>query len=341
MSKKISMPKAVKLIPIGQLKPYEKNARTHSDSQIKKIVASMEEFGFTNPVLVDGENNVIAGHGRIQAAEKLGLRKVPVVYLDHLTPDQTRAYILADNRLAEDADWDESLLAEELRALDESGFNLELTGFEEAEIQELLMEEVDQVVETGETPSISDTPVVSLGELWELGEHWLFIGDATEEESYRRLLGDLKADLVFTDPPYGAAYTSDKDDSILGDLSQATIPISFKCMIELATKADSRIYLCGSSKNSGMYQKLFESYCRQQVKFIIWVKEHFVQRQNNYHSQFEVIYFGWKGKGGGPKHWYGDRAQTDVWQVSRDTVATYSHPTQKPVEIPEKAISNS
>ncbi len=198
--------------PVQTLIPYARNPRTHADSQIAKIAASIVEFGFTNPILVDGDNGIIAGHGRLAAARRLGLEQVPVIELAHLTPSQKRALVLADNRLALEAGWDEALLALELAELSDAGYDLALTGFEEGEIDALLADAMvdDQSEPEAEAPDAADdvpeaptVPVSSAGDIWVLGKHRLICGDATDRDVIAALMQGEKAALCFTSPPYG------------------------------------------------------------------------------------------------------------------------------------------
>lgn len=175
-----------------------------------------------------------------------------------------------------------------------------------------------------------------------MNEHRVICGDATKRETFEKLLGENTCELVFTDPPYGVAYQSKgKKGAILGDLSQVTIPLSFKHITERVLDQNGRVYLCGGSSNVLMYYALFDEYLRMIPRLIVWAKETFVLRPYNYHSQYELVFFGWKGTGGGEDYWYGDRKQSDIWNVRRDPSREYIHPTQKPVELPARAISNS
>mgnify|MGYP002632912652 CR=1 FL=1 len=212
---------------IDRLRPYERNPRTHSPEQITKIAASLLEFGWTNPILVDGEAGIIAGHGRLLAARELGMTTVPVIELTHLTEAQKRAYVIADNRLALDAGWDEDLLAEELKALEDLDFNLELTGFELDELHDLLD---DETVEDAPAPEPPDEPTSRLGDLWVLGNHRLLCGDSCDPASVDRLLGGQKIHLVNTDPPYNVKVEPRSNNAIAAGLS--SFPPSTKSAVE-------------------------------------------------------------------------------------------------------------
>ena len=190
--------------PTARLVPYARNARTHSEEQVAQIAASIVEFGFTNPILAGSDGVIVAGHGRLAAAQKLGLESVPVVVLDHLTPTQRRALIIADNRIAENAGWDDAMLRIELQSLQEDGFNLDITGFDADALAELMAGEettVDGNTDEDAVPEVSETPISRPGDIWVLGEHRLLCGDSTVAESYDRLMQGEPADMVFTDPP--------------------------------------------------------------------------------------------------------------------------------------------
>ena len=186
--------------------PYVRNTRTHSEEQVGQIAASIKEFGFTNPVLVDQDNMIIAGHGRVMAANKLDLKEVPTIRLDYLTEAQKRAYVIADNRLALNADWDYEMLKVELKELDDLEFDVNLLGFEDKEIDDLLAEPTEGLVDEDEVPDLPDEPVTKLGDLWQLGNHRLLCGDSTSIDAVDALMDGHLADMVFTDPPYNVDY---------------------------------------------------------------------------------------------------------------------------------------
>ena len=211
-----AMAKAIEYWPLDRLNPYTKNPRTHSDAQIAQIAASIAEFGFTNPILVDSKAGILAGHGRLLAARKLGLMEVPVIILDHLSEAQKRAYIVADNQIALSAGWDDELLRSELAALQDDGFNLDLIGFEDEELARLLAAEDNAGGLTDEdaVPELPVLPVSAAGDLWILGDHKLLVGDATNGDDVARLMAGESADLVFTDPPYNVDYTGYTDEKL-------------------------------------------------------------------------------------------------------------------------------
>ncbi|MFT3758451.1 site-specific DNA-methyltransferase [Thauera sp.] len=346
-----TIPQAIEHQPIDGLIPYARNSRTHSPEQIAQVAASIREFGFTNPVLIDQGGEIIAGHGRVMAARSIGLAEVPCIRLAHLTEAQKRAYVIADNKLALNAGWDNDLLAQELRDLAALDFDLDLTGFGADELEDLLGEldadgaEGEELGDAEAVPEPRPNAISRLGDVWILGKHRVMCGNSMKSGDVGRLMGGERADMVFTDPPYGVAYVgSSASKSIAGDITQAAIPIAFKHAIEIATREHARLYFCGGASNVQMYYGLFDAYLRSAPAMLIWVKENMVLRRNNYHSQFEVIYFGWKGEGRCKEMWFSGRTldeASDVWRVKRDPRLSYEHPTQKPVELPARAMRNS
>jgi len=258
--------KHIELWPLDKLIPYARNPRTHSDAQVGQIAASIAEFGFNNPILVDTKAGIIAGHGRLLAARKLQLQEVPVIVLDHLTEAQKRAYILADNQLALNAGWDDTLLAAELAALQREDFNLDLIDFEDEELARLLaaQDAAEGLTDEDAVPELQETPISVLGDLWILGDHRLFVGDATDTHAVGKLMAGAPADLVFTDPPYNVDYEGYTEErlKIKGDrMSDA----DFKQFLERAfrsyrtvVKPGASMYLCHSSS----WQREFQNALR-------------------------------------------------------------------------------
>ena len=228
---------------IEGLIPYVNNSRTHSESQVAQVAASIKEFGFTNPVLIDDDNMIIAGHGRIQAAMRLGLAEVPCIRLSHLTENQKKAYIIADNKLALNAGWDEELLRLELGNLDENDFDLSLTGFDDDELKNLLLpEQVNGLVDEDQVPEVPEDPVTVEGDVWILGNHRLMCGDSTSIDAVEKLMNGRKADLVFTDPPYGIDFQSDSGNKIknddLDDQRLKKFNSEWQMVVDLVSKGD-------------------------------------------------------------------------------------------------------
>ena len=350
---KTNVPK-IDLRPVDVLIPYARNARTHSDAQVAQIAASISEFGWTNPVLVDGENGIIAGHGRVLAARKLGLATVPVIELAHMSGAQKRAYILADNKLAINAGWDSELLALELCELRDDGFDLDLIGFSGDELNELLGQKEAGLTDDDATPDAPETPVTKKGDVWLFGKHRLLCGDSTSLVDAEKLMAGTLADLVFTDPPYNVAYESNRyatgknklgtiknDDMSAEDFEQFCRDVFatyFAVMKPLAC-----IYVCHTDRQSAPKLAFEKTFAEQFKKSstIIWVKQSAGMGFQDYRSQHEPILYGWKQSGKGSHFFCGDRSKTSVWQISRDGQASYVHPTQKPVALPEEAINNS
>jgi DNA modification methylase len=328
--------------PVDRLIPYARNARTHSDQQVAQIAASIAEFGFINPVLVDSDGGIIAGHGRVLAARKLGRREVPIIVLAHLNENQRRAFILADNRLALNAGWDEQMLGLELEALVQAGCDLEITGFDQRELDQLLVGLNQQALtDPDEAPPLQETAVTQLGDLWTLGEHRLLCGDSTQHDQLQRLLDGRTSDMIFTDLPYNAAYegkTSRRMTIANDNLGHRFAAfLSAACRTMLAANSGA-IYICMSSRE---LHNLYHAFCQgggHWSTYIIWAKNTFTLGHSDYQRQFEPILYGWRQ--GGPHHWCGDRQQGDVWSINKPH-SNKEHPTMKPVELVERAIANS
>jgi DNA modification methylase len=279
----------------ADLIPYMNNARTHSEQQVLQIAASIKEFGFTNPVLVDGENGIIAGHGRVMAAKKLGLDEIPTIELKHLTKTQKKAYILADNKLALNSGWDNNLLALELGELSDDGFDLELTGFSLDEIDALTVDEIPEgLTDEDSVPELPIEPVTKLGDVWLCGNHRVMCGDSTSIDAVDKLMDGKKADMVFTDPPYGMKKEKDgvlNDNLNYDDLlefNRQWIPLSFA-----ATKDNGSWYCWGIDEPlMDIYSAIIKPMIKsQQATFrnlITWAKGH-GQGQNSENTRSYAI----------------------------------------------------
>lgn len=333
--------------PLQRLIPYAKNARTHDDAQVSQIAGSIAEFGFVNPILVGDDNVIIAGHGRLMAAQQLGLDKVPVIILRHLTEAQRRALVIADNKIAENAGWNEDLLKLELSELNDIGFDLDVIGFSDEELDELLGIDND----AGETdeddiPEVEDEPVSKQGELWQLGNHRLLCGDSTSSEDLQKLMdGDL-ADMAFTDPPYNVDYGNNakdkmrgKDRRILNDnLGDDFYGFLKAALSNLLNVTKGACYVAMSSSELDTLQKAFRDAGGKWSTFIVWAKNTFTLGRADYQRQYEPILYGWRE--GSEHYWCGARDQGDVWFFNKP-VKNNLHPTMKPVELVERAIRNS
>jgi len=328
---------------VESLIPYARNARTHSEEQVALIAGSIREFGFTNPVLVDGANGIIAGHGRVMAARRLGLTKVPVIELGHLSEAQKRAYVLADNKLAERAGWDRELLALEVADLDALGIDLGMLGFEAAEIDRLLRGKVFDPREEA-TPEPPAVPVSRLGDLWRLGSHRLLCGSATEAGDVARLLGGVRPHLMATDPPFGVNY----DPAWRNAAGLSATRRTGKVLND--DRADWReawalfpgevAYVWHGALHATTVAASLEATGFTIRSQIIWAKERLVLSRGDYHWQHEPCWYAVRTKGKG--HWSGDRTQTTLWQIpSRDQDAATAHGTQKPVECMRRPMLNN
>ncbi len=355
----LKMADHIELKSVDELIPYSKNARTHSEEQVAQIAASIIEFGFTNPVLIDGSKGIIAGHGRLMAAKKLGLKEVPVVILDHLSETQKKAYIIADNKLAENASWDEEILASELADLKDENFNLDLIGFEDQELEKIFANLYNQEDDgkTEEIPELEEKPISNLGDIWILGKHKLICGDSCKAETYQLLLDKEMADVLFTDPPYNINYGNSLKDSIssktgaknytssqgkrtilndnLGEDFENFLFNFCKNALEITKGA---CYICMSSSELHTLQKAFVNAGGKWSTFIIWAKNHFTLGRSDYQRQYEPILYGWKQSN--DHYWCGDRNQGDVWYYNKPNKSDL-HPTMKPVELCKRAILNS
>lgn len=324
--------------PLERLIPYARNARTHSDEQVAQIAASMREFGFTNPILIDGAAGVIAGHARLAAARRLALPEVPVIVLDHLTDLQKRAYILVDNKLAENALWDEDLLRIELQSLAAEAFDLPLTGFSEDELHHLLRElEAEPLADEDAAPDLSALIITRPGEIWVMDAHRVICGNALDSETYRQLLPGGDADMVFTDPPYNVDYDSKSRRIANDNLGSGFEPFLQQACLQLLAHCRGAVYICMSSSELGTLQKAFADAGGHWSTFLIWAKNTFTLGRSDYQRQYEPILYGWKN--GSSHYWCGDRTQGDVWSIAKP-VKNDLHPTMKPVELVERAIAN-
>lgn len=342
----------IKYIPVADLIPYAANSRTHSDAQVAQIAASIREFGFTNPILINGENTIIAGHGRLMAARKLGLEEVPTIVLDHLSKAQQKALVIADNQLALNAGWDVDMLKAEIEDLNLEDFDLSLLGFDDKFLDGLLEPEpTDGLTDEDAVPEAPETPITVQGDVWVLGNHRLMCGDSTSVTAFDQLMNGVKADMIFTDPPYGMSYGGGRaagstkkgalvkahgmimNDDLQGNdliaLVRDAIATSSASM-----KEGGALYACFTWRTYAEFEAGLES-CGHKVKnCIVWDKKSIGLGNSHYRPQHEFIFY----CGG---QWYGDKSESDVWYMSRGATGQYVHPTQKPVELIERALSNS
>jgi DNA modification methylase len=332
----------------AKLIPYARNARTHSDSQVAQIAASIAEFGFTNPILAGSDGVIVAGHGRLAAAQKLGIATVPVVILDHLTPTQRRALVIADNRIAENAGWDDAMLQVELAALQDDNFDLSLTGFDADALADLLAGEETTTEGDTDEDSVPDVgpPITRPGDVWLCGNHRVICGDSTDASTYDALMAGEIADMVFTDPPYNVDYANTAKDKMRGTdrpILNDNLGAGFHDFLLAAltpTLAHCRggIYVAMSSSELDVLQSAFRTAGGKWSTFIIWAKHTFTLGHADYQRQFEPILYGWPADG--TRHWCGARDQGDVWNIKKPHKNDL-HPTMKPVELVERAVRNS
>ena len=319
----------IEQLKVNDLIPFINNSRTHSEEQVGQVAASIREFGFTNPILVDGDNGIIAGHGRLMAARKLGLESVPSIRLTHLSEAQKRAYVIADNKLALNAGWDEELLSLELGELQAIDFDLSLIGFSEDELELLLVEEVEGLTDEDAVPEPPETPTTVEGDVWVLGNHRLMCGDSTSIDAVDKLMDGNKVDMLFTDPPYNVAFNgrSGKHDVIKNDdLSDDDFSTFIDDVIQTIKTIDPPIYYIWCNWN-------FYGILQNQLEYktcVVWAKNVF-GLGNGYRHQHEFCLFNGKIDG----H---IKNESDLWSIKKDS--KYMHPTQKPVELSVRAFSN-
>jgi DNA modification methylase len=333
-----------KRMRVAALIPYGRNARTHSDAQVAQIAASIREFGWTNPILVDGERGVIAGHGRLLAARQLGMQEVPVIELAHLTPAQRRAYVLADNRLALNAGWDEDLLRLELAELRDEGFDLGLTGFDAGEIDRLLIDASEGLTDPDDVPNMPETIITRSGDVWRLGRHRLVCGDSTDAATVAAALAGVRPHLMVTDPPYGVNYDPAWRNRAGLSETQRT------GRVENDHRADWReawalfpgdvAYVWHGALHATTVAESLVATGFDIRAQIIWAKERLVLGRGHYHWQHEPCWYAVRAGGAG--HWSGDRKQTTLWTIPhRDQDAETIHGTQKPVACMRRPIENN
>lgn len=322
---------------VSDLIPYANNSRTHSDEQVNQVASSIKEFGFTNPVLIDEDNGIIAGHGRIMAANKLGIDEVPCVVLNGLTEAQKKAYVIADNQLALNSGWDLDMLKLEIESLGELEFDIDLLGFDDEFLNELLPEdEVEGLTDEDAAPELPETPVSVLGDIWQLGDHRVMCGDSTSIDAVMKLLENKRANMVHTDPPYGVSYQSNmrtssekfdvlKNDDLFLDIA----PVIESC-------SDGWVFVWTSWKVLTKWIDLFEGF-GYPTNQVIWFKGGggIGDLKKTFSSDYETALVWHRGA-----ELTGKRIGS-VWKVEKDSASSYVHPTQKPVALPEEAIDKT
>lgn len=328
----------------ADLVPYARNARTHSDAQVAQIAASIKEWGWTTPVLVDETGMIIAGHGRVMAARKLGLPEVPVMVADGWSDAQKRAYVLADNQLAMNAGWDTDLLKVELQGLAAEDFEMDLIGFDEKFLSGLLSEPTEGLTDPDAIPDVPDDPVAKLGDVWVLGNHRLICGDSTDAHTVEKVLNGVKPHLMVTDPPYGVNYDADwRNHTGIGRSARATGKVLND---DNADWRDAWALFPGDVAYVGhagnMAHIVADSLlaCDFGIRSqIIWAKSQFVIGRGDYHPHHEPCWYAVrKGK---PGHYDGGRKQSTLWQIDKPQKSETGHSTQKPIECMKRPIENN
>lgn len=332
------------LVSISKLVPYVNNARTHSPEQINKLRASLREFGFINPVIIDREFGIIAGHGRVMAAREEGIAEVPCVFVDHLTEAQKKAYILADNRMAMDAGWDEELLRVEIEALQGADFDVGLTGFDDKEIADLFKTDSGKVEDDDFdlTAALEKASFVEEGDVWVVGKHRLICGDATNPDHVAKLMDGKRANLILTDPPYGVSFKSKsgltiKNDSMKNEEFYEFLKSAFVNMAAHLEQGGSA-YVFHADTEGLNFRQAFIDAGFHLAGCCIWVKDSLVLGRSDYQWQHEPVLYGFLKNG---KHsWYSDRKQTTIWNFKKPK-RNENHPTSKPLDLLSYPLGNS
>lgn len=331
------------LIDVEKLIPYVNNSRTHTDEQIAKVMASIKEFGFLNPILITEDNVITAGHARLLAAQRLGLKQVPCIRENYLTPAQRKAYVIADNRLAMDAGWDEELLKVEIESLKGEEFDVSLTGFDDSELDDLFKSDETDIEDDDYdlSKALEEAAFVQPGDRWIVGRHVLYCGDATNPEDVDKLMEDKKANLILTDPPYGVSFKSSsgltiKNDSMKNDEFYNFLLSAFNNMVAHA-EAGASGYVFHADTEGLNFRKAFIDAGFHLAGCCIWVKDSLVLGRSDYQWQHEPVLYGFlKGK----HNWYSDRKQTTIWNFKKPK-RNEDHPTSKPLDLLSYPLKNS
>ena len=340
----------IELAAIDTIKPYPNNPRKLSDIAIEKVAKSIKEFGFRQPIVVDKDKVIVVGHTRYRASKKLGYKQVPITIAKNLTKEQINAYRIADNRTNEEAKWDDELLKTELKELNYKDFDLKMTGFDDKQINDLLFEEKQGLTDDDAVPETPEEPISKLGDIWQLGKHRVMCGDSTLIDHFNKLCTE-QADMIFTDPPYGMSYGGGRaegstpkgalvkahgmiknddlrDDALINLVKNSLSNASKK------SKQGSASYICFTWRTYSEFYKAITDSGFKVKNCIVWDKQSIGLGQSHYRPQHEfILYCG--------EQWYGDKAQSDIWNMTRGATSKYVHPTQKPVELICKALNNS
>ena len=335
----------MQLVDINKLIPYVNNARTHSPEQITKLRSSLREFGFVSPVIIDREYNILCGHGRVCAAKEEGVNEVPCVFVEHLSEAQKKAYILADNRMSLDAGWDDELLKVEMASLQEMGFDVGMTGFDESELADLFADDNNTSAKDDDfdlTAALEKAAFVQRGDIWTVGRHRLMCGDATSAEDVAALMSGTKANLILTDPPYGVSFRSSsgltiQNDSMKNEEFYNFLLSAFQRMVE-HLESGGAAYVFHADTEGLNFRRAFVDAGLHLAGCCIWVKDSLVLGRSDYQWQHEPVLYGFLQNG---KHkWYSDRKQTTIWNFAKPK-RNADHPTSKPLDLLSYPIGNS
>ena len=320
----------IEIADINSIKPYENNPRKLKDLAIEKVAMSLKEYGFRQPIVVDKDRIIVVGHTRFRASKKLGFKEVPITIADNLTPEQINAYRIADNRTAEESEWDNELLKMEIKDLEAKDFKLDLLGFNEDQLNDMLFEEKQGLTDEDEVPEAPEEPITKLGDIWKLGNHRLMCGDSTMLDDIDKLTEKQKPDMIFTDPPYNVAFNgrSGKFDVIKNDNLEESEFNNFIDTIlgNLKLLNINTYYICCNWAFYGILQKKLKP-----KACIVWAKNVFGLGRGYRHQHEFILFDGFIDAS--------IKNESDLWKIAKDT--KYKHPTQKPVELPSRALKNS
>lgn len=330
--------------PLAELIPFARNSRTHSDEQVAQIAASIREFGFTNPILIDGEGGIIAGHGRLAGARKLSLTEVPTITLSGLTDAQKRAYVIADNKLALNSGWDIEMLASELKGLGDEGFDLDLIGFSSDELAALLAEKTEGLVDPDDAPEPPEDPVTVLGDIWVMGKHRVMCGDSTSIDALETLADGQLVDMWLTDPPYNVAYEGKTKEALtiqndsMGDGDFRQFLTDSYTAADAVMKAGAVFYIWHADSEGYNFRGAAHDAGWKVRQCLIWKKSTMVMGRQDYQWKHEPCLYGWKDGAG--HLWAADRKQTTILEFDKPR-RNGEHPTMKPVALFEYQLTNN
>ena len=334
----------IKLAEISNIKPYENNPRKLSEQAIEKVAMSLKEYGFRQPIVVDKDMVIVAGHTRFRASKKLGLKQVPISVIDNLSEEQINAYRIADNRTAEESEWDNELLKMEIKELEAKDFKLDLLGFNDEQLNNILFEEKQGLTDEDEVPETPEEPISKLGDIWKLGNHRLMCGDSTKNEHFDKLMQNEKANVVYTDPPYNINYGNINHEKFkMRDIKNDSMDkfqyreFCTKFIENLKQRCDGIFYCWGAQGKYGrLLFTILDDYLHNSTT-IMWYKDQFTLGRGKYHNQYEPCWFGWNKSG---ESFIDDRKLVNVWNHKRPKKSDL-HPTMKPIELIEIGLTHS